>query len=82
MEHNPTQHGNGKPSTALELKIIFDTATGNIGVNIPEALLGHHVLCYGLLEAARQTIQKYAEQKASGQRIMVASAVPPPPRVA
>jgi len=75
---NPTQ----QPPPAMKIEILFDSATGMVGVNIPEALLTNHVFCYGLLEAARQTIQKYAEQKASGQRIMVASAVPPPPRVA
>ncbi len=46
---------------AVELKISMDD-TGNVGVNGP---IDNLILCYGLLEIARQSIQKNHDTKAS-----------------
>ncbi len=46
---------------AVELKITMDD-TGNVGVNGP---IDNLILCYGLLEIARQSVQKHHDTKAS-----------------
>jgi len=72
-EHNPTQKA---PIPGVKLEIIFDRASGRIGVNIPTELLGNHLVCYGLLEVARQTIQRFAEEQAKNSRIVPATTLP------
>ncbi len=46
---------------AVELKITMDDA-GNVGVNGP---IENLILVYGLLEIARQSVQKHQESKSN-----------------
>jgi hypothetical protein len=68
--HNPTVKG---PSSTLTLTITYDQMSGAIGVNAPVQNL---LLCYGMLEMARQTIQNFAEAQAKQQRIIPANVMP------
>jgi hypothetical protein len=66
--HNPTQK-----SATVTLVISFDQLTGAIGVNAP---VQNIMLCYGMLEMARQAIQNYAAEAAKERRILPANVLP------
>jgi hypothetical protein len=68
--HNPTQKG---PSSVVTLTISFDQTSGAIGVNAP---VQNIMLCYGMLEMARQTIQNFAAEAAKERRILPANVLP------
>ena len=68
--HNPTQVGGTPP---IKLEIILDQSTGAVTVNGP---VDNALLCYGLLECGRQTIQNYIAQKTNGSRIVPAASMP------
>lgn len=68
MDHS---NGNGhQPVTAIQLVITFDQATGQINVNGP---LDNAVLCFGMMEAAKDSIRKYVENQTAGRRIVPAA---------
>jgi hypothetical protein len=61
---NPTRKDNGvpQPSTAVQLVITFDQMTGAINVNGP---IQNLVLCYGMLESAKDVIRQYVKDNQS-----------------
>ena len=70
-QHNPTLKGQA-PSTTLTLSITFDQLTGAIGVNGP---IQNPLVCYGMLEMARQAIQNFAQEQAQ-RKIQPVSVMP------
>jgi hypothetical protein len=69
--------GNGHkpqlPSTVISLTILFDQTTGAVNVNGP---VDNALMCYGLLESAKDAIRQHVMQKAMGQRIVPSSTLP------
>jgi len=61
------------PSTTLTLVIVFDQMTGAVNVNGP---VENALVCYGMLEAAKDAVRYHAMERAKGQRILPATAVP------
>ena len=57
---NPTRKDNA--STVVTLTITLDQLTGMVNVNGP---LQNPLLCYGLLEAAKDSIRAYVQQNQS-----------------
>jgi hypothetical protein len=47
----------------IELVISFDQTTGQVGVSGP---INDRILCYGLLEMAREAIAKAGQEKKNG----------------
>lgn len=70
--HNPTLKG-GTPSTTLRLEILFDQLTGQVAVNGP---INNAMLCYGILESAKDAIRNYTQEQAKQQRIVPANVMP------
>lgn len=70
-----SENGNGQKVQVgtIALTITLDQTTGQVNVNGP---IDNGLLCYGLLEAAKDAIRQYAAQKASGQRIVPAGTIP------
>jgi len=66
--HNPPV-----PSTTLTLTIVFDQMSGAVNVQGP---VENALVCYGMLEAAKDAVRYHAMQRAQGQRILPATAVP------
>ena len=72
--HNPTVKG----PPVLKIEIVMNPATGQIGCNVPNELLGNLLLCE-LLDGLPAYLQhSIAEQQQAGNKILVAQAVPPP----
>lgn len=72
MAEGNGHNGNGQaPSTTLVLTITLDQLTGQIGVNGP---IQNPLVCYGMLECAKQAIAKTNEMNQG--RIIPASAGP------
>jgi len=61
------------PSATLTLTITFDQMSGAVNVQGP---VENALVCYGMLEAAKDAVRYHAMQRAQGQRILPASAVP------
>ena len=59
---NPTLKGNGTPVTTVQLVITLDQLTGALNVSGP---IQSAMLCYGMLETAKDVIRKYVEQNQS-----------------
>lgn len=68
MTH-PAEKYTPKPSPIIELRIQFDQSNGNVNVHGP---LQNRMLCYGMLEMAREIIYKQgAQQKSKAGSIVV-----------
>jgi hypothetical protein len=69
--------GNGQkqpaPSTTLVLSITFDQLTGQVNVSGP---IENYLVCYGMLEAAKDAIRAFAVQRAQNQVITPATFLP------
>ena len=69
--------GNGHkpqvPSTTLTLTITFDQMSGTVHVQGP---VDNALVCYGMLEAAKDAVRYHAMQRAQGQKILPATALP------
>jgi hypothetical protein len=69
--------GNGQkqpaPSTTLVLSITFDQLTGQVSVGGP---IENYLVCYGMLEAAKDAIRSFAAQRAQNQVITPATFLP------
>lgn len=70
--HNPTLKA-AQSAATITLTIQFDQMTGAIGVNGP---IQNPVICYGMLELARQAVQNYAQEQAKERRILPANVMP------
>ena len=70
--HNPTVKG-PVPTTTLTLVITFDQITGQVGVNGP---IQNALLCYGILESAKDAIRKFAQDQAQEKRIQPVTVMP------
>jgi len=70
--HNPTVKG-GTPSTTVKLEILFDQLTGQVMVNGP---INNAILCYGMLESAKDAIQTFNAEAAKNNRIQPVSVMP------
>lgn len=67
--------GNGNnPSSVVTLTIQFDQLTGQVQVNGP---IANAMLCYGLLEAAKDSIRNYVTAQNSDRRIVTPVGVVP-----
>ncbi len=66
---NPSLKDGGVPSTTLQIHIAWDQVTGAINVSFPQAST---VVIFGMLEAAKNTVQKHVDANA-GKVIMPAS---------
>jgi len=68
--------GNGNkpqvPSATLTLTITFDQMSGAVNVQGP---VENGIICYGMLEAAKDAIRNFAAQRAQGA-ILPATAMP------
>ena len=60
------------PSTSLVLTITFDQMSGTVNVQGP---VENGIICYGMLEAAKDAIRNFAAQRAQGA-ILPATAMP------
>ena len=71
--HNPTV----KPvDNRLKIEILVDPGNGMVMVNIAPPLLQNIPMCYGLVEIARQQLQKYADSQMGDKRIVPATNLP------
>lgn len=60
------------PNTTIVLTITFDQMTGAMNVQGP---VENGLVCYGILEAAKDAIRNLAAQRAANQRILPATGV-------
>lgn len=68
--HNPTLKA--QSAATITLTIQFDQMTGAIGVNGP---IQNPLVCYGMLEMARQAVQNFATEQAQ-RKIQPVSVMP------
>jgi len=73
MSEQSNGHKAPVPSSTLILTITFDQMTGHVNVTGP---IENGLVCYGMLECAKDALRAHAAQKLSGQRILPATAVP------
>jgi len=64
--------GNGSTPGQVQLVITFDQITGRVEVNGPVQNL---ILCYGMLEAAKDSIRSWVARQAGEQRIIPAARI-------
>jgi len=65
-------HKTPVPSTSLVLTITFDQMSGAVNVQGP---VENGIVCYGMLEAAKDAIRNFAAQRAQ-RAILPATAMP------
>ena len=63
---------NGSTPGQVQLVITFDQITGRVEVNGPVQNL---ILCYGMLEAAKDSIRSWVARQAGEQRIIPAARI-------
>ena len=65
-------NGNNPNPGQIQLVITFDQITGRVEVNGP---INNAMLCYGMLEAAKDSIRTFVAKQASEQRIIPAARI-------
>jgi hypothetical protein len=59
---NPTRKDNAAPATTVQLVITFDQLSGAVNVTGP---MQNALLCYGMLETAKDVIRQYVKDNMS-----------------
>lgn len=63
-------NGNNPTPGQVQLVITFDQISGQVNVSGP---INNAMLCYGMLEAAKDSIRSFVQKQASEQRIIPAA---------
>lgn len=64
---NPTTKNGNQPVPQIQMVITLDQVTGQVNVQGP---VNNLILCYGLLEAAKDSCREYIKQQSAGKRII------------
>lgn len=71
---NPTTKNAAQvPNTTIQLIVTLDQVTGAVNVQGPVQNL---LLCYGLLEAAKDSCREFIRQQSTDRRIVPAQGIP------
>ena len=76
MSNPTTKNGNHLPNTTIQVIIEYDQITGAINVKGPQQLIGNMLFCYGLFEAAKDSIREFVRKQNEGRMIHPATTFP------